>query len=254
MHSWPHRTAVRTLCATTCSGRATFAAVTAAPCLLGDRPSCHPIRITCIAIVRQRGGLATTCCWWAALSMDLAAPSLFPNTPSCDPIGETIRAIVWICWPHWQHWLDRQYWHHWLDRQYWHHNWGYGGHLCGTALVVDSAAPTLLSWCPSGLRIYGAIERVGWKEGLVLQGSWEGMPTSSRRLRDHLSAIRLQCRLRKLVGRMVGCEEGLVLQKRWQGLPPSCRWLRIEREQLYGAARSAWRWRLRHLPALIVVL
>jgi len=95
---------------------------------------------------------------------------------------------------------------------------------------------------------------VGWKEGVVLQGSWEGMPTSSRRLRNHLSAIRLQCRLRKLVGRMVGCEEGLVLQKRWQGLPPSCRWLRIEREQLYGAARSAWRWRLRHLPALIVVL
>jgi len=163
MHSWPHHRAVRALCATTCSWGATLATVFAAPSLLRNRPSCQPICVTCIAIVWQRGGLATACCWWASLPMSLATPSLLSNRPSCDPIGETIRAIVWICWPHWQHWLDRQYWHHWLDRQYWHHNWGYGGHLCGTALVVDSAAPTLLFWCPSGLRIYGAIERVaGW--------------------------------------------------------------------------------------------
>jgi len=167
MHSWPHRTAVRTLCATTCSGRATFAAVTAAPCLLGDRPSCHPIRITCIAIVRQRGGLATTCCWWAALSMDLAAPSLFPNTPSCDPIGEAIRAIIRICWPHWQHWLDRQHWQHW------HNNWGYGGHL-RTALMVNPAAPSFLVWCPRRLSINSAIERVaGWH--------WTDRPRRRRR-------------------------------------------------------------------------
>merc|ERR1719276_135291 len=95
---------------------------------------------------------------------------------------------------------------------------------------------------------------VRWEEGLVLQGPRKGLPTSSRWLRDHLFAVRLQCRLCELDGRMVGPQEGLVLQSRWEGLPSRCRWLRIESEQLNGAARIARRWRSRHLPAFIVVL
>merc|ERR1712086_678515 len=61
----------------------------------------------------------------------------------------------------------------------------------------------------------------------VLQGPWKGVPTSSRWLRDNVSALRLQRRLCELDGRVECGQEGLVLQSRGQGLPTGSRWLRL---------------------------
>jgi len=52
-------------------------------------------------------------------------------------------------------------------------------------------------------------ELAGWmvcpEEGMVLQGSWEGLPQPGRRwMYDIVRAIRLQCRVRKLDARLVG--------------------------------------------------
>merc|ERR1712242_381251 len=74
-------------------------------------------------------------------------------------------------------------------------------------------------------------ELAGWmecaQEGVVLQGSWKGLPRSTGRwvcpCGDHLCAIRLQCRIRKLDGRVVRSQERLVLPQCWKGLSYSSR-------------------------------
>jgi len=143
--------------ATTCCRWATLAPVTAAPSLLGHTPTCYPIRIAGIAIVRQRRCLTTTCCWWAPLSMGLATPRLFAHRPASYPIGESISAIVRICRPHWHHWLNGEYWQHWRNNG-WRRR-----ELRRTTLVMDPAAPCLLLWSPGLFSINGAIERItGW--------------------------------------------------------------------------------------------
>jgi len=49
------------------------------------------------------------------------------------------------------------------------------------------------------------------QEGVVLQGSWKGLPKSGRRLCDLFRALRLRCRLCQLDARLVSREEGPVL-------------------------------------------
>ena len=56
-----------------------------------------------------------------------------------------------------------------------------------------------------------------------LQGSWEGLPWRRWWLRNILGALRLQCRLGQLDGRMVNPEQELVLLKQGQGLA-ACSW------------------------------
>jgi len=88
---------------------ATLACVRTAPCLLRHRPSLHPIRETCVAVVRRRGGArqsgAAVALARATLAMDLAAPGLLANGPAGLPVRESISAIVRVgwgrrrCWP-----------------------------------------------------------------------------------------------------------------------------------------------------------
>merc|ERR1712242_451559 len=74
-------------------------------------------------------------------------------------------------------------------------------------------------------------ELAGWmecaQEGVVLQGSWKGLPRSTGRWvcprGHHLCAIRLQRWLRKLDGGVECSKERMVLPQCRKGLPSSCR-------------------------------
>jgi len=67
---------------------------------------------------------------------------------------------------------------------------------------------------------------VSSEEGVVLQGSRQGLPQPGRRwMRAIYGALRLQCRLRQLDAGLVGRQEGLVLLQQGEGLPSSSWWM-----------------------------
>merc|ERR1719330_876280 len=97
---------------TSCSWRATFAGIVAAPLFLRYTPPSHPICESSIAIVWRRSSphrCTPTCLLTGtSLSMNPAAPLLFRNTPACLPIRESISAIVWVRWGGWHCWHHRR--------------------------------------------------------------------------------------------------------------------------------------------------
>lgn len=86
--------------------------------------------------------------------------------------------------------------------------------------------PKAVRLCGGLLQLDGRLVRR--KEGMVLPERGQGLPAGQRRLRDHLTSVRLQCRLLKLAGRLECGQEGLVLQEHRQGLPTSSWWVRLE--------------------------
>jgi len=66
-----------------------------------------------------------------------------------------------------------------------------------------------------------------WKEGVVLQGAWKGLPADGRWLRNNFPTVRLRRRFRQLDGWMVCGQEGLVLPEPREGLPTSFGRLRL---------------------------
>merc|ERR1719346_418371 len=82
----------------------------------------------------------------------------------------------------------------------------------GGAPVGTTSAPYD---CNAGFANWMAGRMECAEEGVVLQSSWEGLPRSSGGRvcpsGDHLCALRLQCRIRKLDGRVVCSQEGVVL-------------------------------------------
>merc|ERR1719203_1394937 len=122
----------RLLSTPTSCGWAALAFITAAPSLLCNGPTRHPICETSIAIVRLGGRHTTTALIRTTLAVNSAAPLLLCNGPARHPICESIGAIVRIGW--------------WRDRLRSWHNDG-----LRAATVVDSAAPLLLIGGPSVL-------------------------------------------------------------------------------------------------------
>jgi len=145
--------------------RATFAFVRTTPCLLGNRPTLHPIGKPGVAIVGFRRCNTPSPLVRATFAMNTAAPFLFGDRPACLPIRETISTIVWICRPRWRdrhHWRDGLHW--WRDRLHW---WQDDGprrrRRCRrTAAMMNPTAPGFLVGFPSVLRIHCAIVWVNW--------------------------------------------------------------------------------------------
>jgi len=123
-------------CSSTSTGcrRATLALVRATPCLLCNRPTCHPVGESCIAIIWFRRRHAPTALVGATLAVHSAAPLFLRHTPACLPVREAISAIVGICRGRWLCWL--------------------------AADVVDPAAPRLFVRRPHRVLPNCAIERV----------------------------------------------------------------------------------------------
>lgn len=131
--------------------RATLASIRAAPLLLGNTPTSHPVGESCIAIVWSSGGdngSATGCLPRATLSMHPATPFLLANRPSHDPIGEAVSTIVWV---------GRGGWYdgHWHQHR---------GDWLRASHVVDPAAPRLLICFPHVWRVHCTIERINWTD------------------------------------------------------------------------------------------
>jgi len=148
-------------CAPSCLWWAAFACILTAPRLLGDRPTCHPIGESSVAVIWRRGGAhrrtATACLARATLSVHPAAPLLLAHRPTCLPIGETIRTIVWVSGSCRHDGHDGL--HHWRqDRCDRRGCWG-------ATTVMNSAAPCLFVRLPRVLCIHSTIEgidRTGW--------------------------------------------------------------------------------------------
>jgi len=115
--------------------RAALALVLATPSLLADTPPGHPVGVSCSTVI-WLGCCRATYLARAAPAMHFAAPSFLANRPTHLPIGVPISTVVRVCRPGWSYWHDRH------DRSHWHHR------LSGTALVVDTAAPRLLTSTP----------------------------------------------------------------------------------------------------------
>jgi len=108
-----------------------------------------------------------------------------------------------------------------------------------TSTVATSAVATLAAsdannaTRPSGpIQLRGRIRELASRlecpeKGVVLQGSWKGLPRSTGRwvcsCGNHLCTIRLQCRICKLDGWVVCGQERLVLPQRWKGLSSGSR-------------------------------
>lgn len=96
-------------------------------------------------------------------------------------------------------------------------------------------------------------KRMGcWKEGMVLQGSWKGLPRAGSRLRPHCCnppSLRLQCWLCQLDGRVECAQEGFLLPQRRQGLPAGS-WRLCMKAHTCRRMVSE-RWLQSHLPALV---
>jgi len=125
---------------------ATLACIRTAPHLLWRRPSGHPIRETCVAVVRRRRGAnggTTIALARAALTMDMAAPSLLPDSPAGLPIRESISTVVRVGWGRRRGWLP--------------------------ADMVVCAAPVLLRRHPGNVLMNGAViwidRAVAWWDG-----------------------------------------------------------------------------------------
>merc|ERR1712045_641279 len=93
------------------------------------------------------------------------------------------------------------------------------------------------------------------QEGVVLQGTWKGLPRSGSWMRPcgtRRCSVRLQRRLCQLDGRMECAKEGLVLQECWQGLPASSWRLCLSAllERAIAGELDLERWCSHHLPAL----
>jgi len=138
---------------------AALAFVTAAPSLLGHRPTRHPICETSIAIVRLGRRHTASALVRATLAVDSATPLLLCHRPTCLPICETVGAIVRI--GRWRDWLRSRH-DDGLRRR------------CGwrAATVVDSAAPLLLIGGPSVLRINCTVEGIRRSTGCWRSSGW----------------------------------------------------------------------------------
>jgi len=73
---------------------ATLVGVLAAPCLLGNRPSLHPICKSRIAVVGSGWtGVPALTIFWAAFAMDVAAPLLLIDRPPRLPLCVVVCTI-----------------------------------------------------------------------------------------------------------------------------------------------------------------
>jgi len=133
---------------------AALSSILATPSLLRGTPSGHPVGVSCVAIIRRRGGTdrrASTTLARASLAVHTTTPSLLAHRPSGLPVRESIGAIVRVSRPRWsnRHWW-RHYRLHWRQDRLW------------ASEMMHPAAPSLLVCRPSVWAVYCTIERVNW--------------------------------------------------------------------------------------------
>jgi hypothetical protein len=163
-----------------------LACMRTAPSFLRHTPPCLPICKSSLAIIWWGCGSTSTPRSWATLAVYFATPSFLPHAPTCLPIGETISAIVRVCWARW--WCSWQNkWRHgyWWQSKGWHSNGWHGERNCKwqcirrrrwqfwATTMMYFATPNRLGCNPRVFSSDGAIERVACRCSRACWCNWK---------------------------------------------------------------------------------